>query len=93
MEVCSVGNVELRSSETNVPLVASPGILGVRVVKFRICRAELKPATRLLIFSDGVSGRSMPDVRRLPPEQACQAILDSHRHQHDDATVLIADVE
>ncbi len=94
MQACAVGNVELRCSEAHVPLIASPGILGVRVSTFRICHAKLKPTSRLVMFSDGVSGApALTDVRQLAPERACQAILRSHRSQHDDATVLIADVE
>src|SRR5687767_442606 len=42
LEVCAVGNVELRSGDVRFPLVYSAGILGVNVRKFRICSATLK---------------------------------------------------
>jgi len=94
MQACAVGNVELRSSDAHVPLISSPGILGVRVATFRICQAQLKPTARLVVFSDGICGSpALADIRQLPPQRACEVIFRSHRSQHDDATVLIADVE
>jgi negative regulator of sigma-B (phosphoserine phosphatase) len=94
LQACAVGNVELRCTETPLPLMFSPGILGVRVQKFRICRADLLPGTRLVMFSDGISTRLRhEDVRKLRPDEACANLLDRYRRAEDDATVLIADVE
>jgi negative regulator of sigma-B (phosphoserine phosphatase) len=90
---CGVGNVELRSSETIIPFVFSPGILGARVQKFRVCGANLRAGTRLVMFSDGISTRLRLDVvRGLPPQGACAAIIEQHRKSEDDATVLVADI-
>jgi len=90
---CGVGNVELRSAETQIPFVFSPGILGARVQKFRVCEAQLRPGTRLVMFSDGISTRLRLDlVRALPPQEACAAIIEKHRKSEDDATVLVADL-
>ena len=91
---CGVGNVELRSAETAIPFVFSPGILGVRVQKFRVCEAVLRGGTRLVLFSDGISPRvRLESVRALPPQDACAAIIEKHRKPEDDATVLVADME
>jgi negative regulator of sigma-B (phosphoserine phosphatase) len=91
---CAVGNVELRPVRTEVPLIASAGILGVRVQKFRICKATIKSACRLVIFSDGITNpTSIGEVHALSPQLACEALLRRHRRTYDDATVLIADFE
>lgn len=94
LEACAVGNVELRSSDMTLPFMFSPGILGVRVQKFRICEAALKSPCRIVMFSDGISTRvRLDDVRNMPPEEASSTLLERHRRNEDDATVLIADVE
>ena len=90
---CGVGNVEIRSAETTIPFVFSPGILGGRVQKFRVCEAQMRADTRLVMFSDGISTRLKLDVvRSLPPKEACAAIMEQHRKSEDDATVLVADI-
>lgn len=94
IEACAVGNVELRSPDIRLPLVFSAGILGSRVNKFHICRATLRARVRLVLFSDGISSRTpVEDVRKLPPQAACDAIMNKYRRKEDDATVLVADTE
>lgn len=94
LETCAVGNVQLSSSATMVPLVLSSGVLGQRVAKFRVCEAELKSGTRLALFSDGISSRlRLEEMRRLVPEQACKQVIEQHRKLEDDATILIADMD
>lgn len=91
---CSVGNVELRPLRAEIPLISSAGILGVRVQKFRICRATINAACRIVIFSDGISNpTSLGEFQAVPPQQACDGLLQRHRRTYDDATVLIADLE
>jgi serine/threonine protein phosphatase PrpC len=93
IEVCAVGNVEIRSADVRLPLVYSAGILGSRVRKFHVCRATLGAKARLVLFSDGISSRTaVEDVRKLSPEAACDAIMKKYRRT-DDATVLVADTE
>lgn len=92
--VCSVGNVELRPVRADIPLISSAGILGVRVQKFRICRATLESACRLVLFSDGLTNpTSIPEYQGVSPQLACDGLLQRHRRTYDDATVLIADLE
>lgn len=94
IEVCAVGNVEVRSAELRLPLVFSAGILGSRVTKFHVCRAKLLPRSRLVLFSDGISSRTpVEDVRTLSPLDACNAIMKKYRRNQDDATVLVADLD
>jgi negative regulator of sigma-B (phosphoserine phosphatase) len=90
---CAVGNVELRPVRTDVPLISSAGILGVRVQKFRICKATIRSACRLVIFSDGLTNpTSIREYESTPPQLACDGLLQRHRRTYDDATVLIADL-
>jgi phosphoserine phosphatase RsbX len=94
LAVCSVGNVELRPVRADIPLISSAGILGVRVQKFRICKATLASACRLVIFSDGLTNpTSISEFQRASPQLACDGLLLRHRRTYDDATVLIADLE
>jgi len=92
VEGCGVGNVELRTSSSSLPVVLSPGILGGSVRQFRVFHGELP--TRLVFFSDGISARfAIDSLRRLTPQEACARLMSEHGRSHDDATVLIADCE
>jgi negative regulator of sigma-B (phosphoserine phosphatase) len=94
LQVCAVGNVQLTSTVTSVPLVLSAGVLGMRVPKFRVCEAELKTGTRLALYSDGISTRfRAEDTQSLPPQAACKQIFERHRKNEDDATIMIADLD
>jgi negative regulator of sigma-B (phosphoserine phosphatase) len=94
IEACAVGNVQVSSTTTSVPLVLSPGVLGHRVPKFRVCSCDLKPGTRLALASDGISTRfRLDEFERMPPAGACKAIFTRHRRLEDDATILIADMD
>jgi negative regulator of sigma-B (phosphoserine phosphatase) len=93
LEACGVGNVEMRCTETDIPFVFSPGILGGRVRRFRVCTAKAAPATRLVFFSDGIHALGhLVELRKLSPADACKSIFHKHRRGEDDATVLIADL-
>jgi negative regulator of sigma-B (phosphoserine phosphatase) len=94
IEVCAVGNVQLTSTVSSVPLVLSAGVLGMRVPKFRVCQTELKKGTRLALYSDGISTRfRAEETQALSPEAACKQIIERHRKKEDDATILIADLD
>ncbi len=90
---CGVGNVEIRCLGAKVPILPSPGVLGARVLQFRICRGELTPGSRLVLFSDGISQRSpLEALRRLDPEAMCDELMVNHRKPTDDATVVVCDL-
>lgn len=94
LEGCGVGNVELRAPSTRVPVVLTPGILGAGVRSCKVFGGDLQPHDRLILFSDGLSGRlSDAATRMTAPEQACDLLLERYRRSHDDATVMIVDVE
>jgi negative regulator of sigma-B (phosphoserine phosphatase) len=94
---CSVGNVTLRSYRAKVPATLTPGVLGGQMNKLRLFQAELAPGDRLVVFSDGISSRFDEEAARRPEAfnalATCQAIMAHHRKAHDDATVLVVDVE
>jgi negative regulator of sigma-B (phosphoserine phosphatase) len=93
VEACAVGNVELRTSETRLPLIFSAGILGKQLRRFHICQAKLVPRSRLVLFSDGISSRTpFDEMRKLAAGPACDAIIAKYRRKEDDATVMVADV-
>lgn len=94
LEGCGVGNVELRALTSRIPVVLSPGILGVTLRRARIFEGGLVAGSRLFLFSDGISPRmDLLAVERLPVEQACKALVDRYRRSHDDATLLVADIQ
>lgn len=94
VEACAVGNVELRTGSLRLPLVASPGVLGVRVSRFRCCETQISRAARLILFSDGISSRvRFEDLSHLGPGEFCEVVMDRHRKDHDDSTVMAIDVE
>ena len=69
-------------------------MLGARVLQFRICRGELAPGSRLVLFSDGISQRAPLDaLRRLDPDALCEEMMGNHRKPTDDATVLVCDLK
>lgn len=94
LSACSVGNVDMKSLGTRVPVVLSPGILGINVRRMRVFEATIQTSSRLAIFSDGISTRfALEDTGGLDPGAACSWVLERYAYEHDDATVLVADVE
>ncbi|MCE9575729.1 MAG: serine/threonine-protein phosphatase [Deltaproteobacteria bacterium] len=90
---CGVGNVELRVLGTSVPVILTPGIVGQRMSTLREFECALATGDRLICFSDGISSRvPFAELRALAPREACAAIMQQHRRNHDDGTVVIADL-
>jgi phosphoserine phosphatase RsbX len=94
VEACAVGNVQLSCSNADIPLVLSAGVLGQRVVKYRVCQGLLGSSARIALFTDGLSTRvSLQEVKGFAPDAACRVLFDRHRRKEDDATILIADLQ
>jgi negative regulator of sigma-B (phosphoserine phosphatase) len=94
IEGCSVGNVELISVGTRIPWVPSPGILGASLRRIRLFESQLNTGDRLVLLSDGVSPRVDPtQLRGFSASEACRTLMTRYRRPHDDATVLVADIE
>lgn len=94
MVCCGVGNVEIRYAGANrPPILLSPGVLGARVARFRMCRGEVTPGARLVLFSDGISHRAPLDqLRYLDAEGLCDELIARYRKPNDDATVVACDL-
>ncbi|MFP2931326.1 phosphoserine phosphatase, partial [Pyxidicoccus sp. 3LG] len=89
-----VGNVELRTRGTRVPVIPTPGILGQSFRTLRTASTPLAQGDRLVLFSDGLSFRlDLETTRSLPPGEACALLMERYARDTDDATVLVADVE
>jgi negative regulator of sigma-B (phosphoserine phosphatase) len=90
---CGVGNVALRCSDSRVSPFLTSGVLGGAVDPFRVFSGSLAPDARLVMFSDGISHRfALSSMQRLATRDVCAKIMETFRHSHDDATVLVADV-
>lgn len=94
VDACSVGNIELRCSTGKLPFMLTPGVLGQRLRPPRRCLSDARVSERLVLFSDGISGRFdlKGDQPRSPSELATH-LFRSHRHAHDDATVVVIDLD
>jgi negative regulator of sigma-B (phosphoserine phosphatase) len=92
---CGVGNVELRAYKGRVPAVLSPGVLGASISRLHFFEARPSASERIVVFSDGIAARFYDDdaARGLPVAETCRVIMDRHRRPHDDATVLVTDIE
>lgn len=91
---CGVGNVEMRTLVSSLPIVLSQGVLGGKVRTFRVFEGPLAPQDRYVLFSDGISARfHLSDVRGRPATEASEWLLKEYGRDHDDSTVLVVDVE
>lgn len=89
LELVGIGNVELRSRYGYVPFAPTPGIVGITIRKPRAIKCEVPLTIRLFLFTDGLSRRlDVEAVDHLGAEPACQALLERHGNQHDDASIL-----
>jgi negative regulator of sigma-B (phosphoserine phosphatase) len=91
---CGVGNVEMRVYRGRVPAVLSPGVLGASLSRLHLFEGRPSPGARIVLFSDGITARFDDEAAKaLPAGDTCRAIMDRHRRAHDDATVLVTDIE
>lgn len=92
IDVCSVGNVGLRSTNSALTFMLTPGVLGSRLRTPKVCRTR-RAQTRLVIHSDGISGRfDLKAQNGLSPDEIATHIFAGHRYAHDDATVFVMDL-
>ena len=94
LEGCGVGNVEVRGHNTRVPAVLTPGVLGGQMSRIKVFDAALTGRGRVVIFSDGISGRlALDDLGTTVAGDACRMLMERYRRPGDDATVLVTDFE
>ncbi|SEK23496.1 Stage II sporulation protein E (SpoIIE) [Stigmatella aurantiaca] len=89
-----VGNVDLRTVGTRVPVFPTPGILGHPCRKVHSLETLLAAHDRLVFFTDGLSSRLEAHLTQgRDPEAACALLMERYGRHTDDATVLVVDVE
>jgi len=94
LEGCGVGNVLLRVQGARIPVTLTPGVLGRRLHRTRAFYGEIPPGSRLVLASDGISQRfRFTEQRSINPAALCRHLMTTYGKHHDDATVLVADVE
>ncbi len=95
LEGCGVGNVALRAYRAKVPALLTAGVLGgASLARLRVFTAQVSPGDRVIVHSDGITARFDDEAsRRAAPLEICRAIMQRHRRPHDDATVLVTDIE
>jgi len=53
---------------------------------------EVTLRTRVVLFSDGISGRfSLHELELMHPAKACESVMQVHARNTDDATVMVVD--
>ncbi len=94
LEGCGIGNVDLRVVGVRIPVALTPGVLGGSMNRPFVFGGDLVVGARLVLFTDGVSARlDLAAVAGLAPAAACDALMARGRNAHDDATIVVADVE
>jgi negative regulator of sigma-B (phosphoserine phosphatase) len=94
LEGCGVGNVELTAIRARIPIVLTPGIVGTSLRTLRPFEGPAGPGSRFVVYSDGISARfSNEQIGLLKREDACKLVIEKHRREHDDATVMVVDIE
>ncbi|HEU4538804.1 MAG TPA: phosphoserine phosphatase [Polyangiaceae bacterium] len=93
VRACLIGNVELRGSrEAPVGVIHSPGVLGISIRKLHFFGGLVRPGSRLLAFSDGVSPKlDHAALAGLGTQEACDHALQHYGTPLDDASVLVLD--
>lgn len=92
IEAGGIGNVAFRAHGIPFAMAPSPGIVGTRVRAFKTFQGELRSGARLVLHTDGVSGRfDLADVGQLGTEAAADVLFERLARNHDDATLLVAD--
>ncbi len=88
-----VGNVAVRSVGLTLSVALKAGILGTRMPRLQSFSSPRAPS-RVAVFSDGLSSRlSLADVAHKDAEQAADALFSTHAGTHDDASVIVVDID
>lgn len=94
LDAAGVGNVALRVFGSRFDIAPTPGILGARIRSVRSAAGRLTAGARVIVYSDGVQRRAEFDSTfESRGAGTCERILRDCSIAHDDATVLVADVE
>lgn len=93
LTICSVGNVMLKA-EPLISLPLTPGIIGRGLRRPKVIDFDWTGPQRMVFFTDGVSSRfGLEEVDGIEADQACDTLFERHRREHDDATLVLVDLE
>jgi negative regulator of sigma-B (phosphoserine phosphatase) len=91
---CGVGNVELALARVKLPVILTPGIVGMNMRSLHVFEGIAGIGSRMVLYSDGISSSILgDDFGALPHKVACEKLMEKFRKSHDDATLMVADVE
>lgn len=92
-----VGNVEIFAPEGVARPLAMAGTLGSGRFRFRSFEVPLAPGQRWVLASDGIKAREgaalLASLRAARPGEVAAALIERATRPHDDASVLVIDVE
>ncbi|MEZ4453853.1 MAG: SpoIIE family protein phosphatase [Nannocystaceae bacterium] len=86
-EYIAVGNVEARiAGGGDVPLIPTPGVVGMRLQALRERAFTLRAGCTLVIYTDGISSRfRLDELHGRPAAAIVRTLLAEHAKNHDDA--------
>lgn len=86
-EYAGIGNVEARViGAGDVPLIPTPGVVGMRLQAVRERRFTLQAGCTLVLFTDGISSRfRLAELHGRPATAIARDLLAAHAKDHDDA--------
>ena len=93
MQHVAVGNVEMKyMGGGDITLLTSPGVVGTRLRKVVVRRAQLAPGDLLVMFPGGISSRF--DLAKITaagqgPQALADYLLANHAKEHDDAGCVV----
>ncbi len=92
VSACAVGNVELRRRGVRLPLHLTPGVVGGTLSRPPMAAvAEMPKGARLVLFSDGVSGKFGDDDINGSVDDCAHTLMERYARDTDDATVLVVE--
>ncbi len=87
---CGIGNVFLRTTCRSLGAYCRPGVVGRLVQPPRVFEHSLARSDRILVFSDGIRERQIPEsIWEMDPVHTCQRLLDVAARKEDDASALL----
>jgi len=91
---CGVGNVEMALARVKLPVIRTPGIIGVNMRSLHVFEGPAGIGSRMILYSDGISSSILSDdLGANGREAACGRLMEKFHKSHDDATLMVADVE
>jgi len=91
IEHLAIGNVEMRLfSPEPVHTISFNGTVGMQMEKHQVMTYPFRPGSRLLMFTDGISGKLEvpPELLGRAPIETATYVFNNYRREYDDATIV-----